>query len=351
MSIAYATRRTLIIPPLLPHMGSKTHTKFGARAGKIYKDGNAIAINDGTAVIDINKTSFPSWSEILDYDLITESTGVHVMDVWDFMRTEFGEALLNYTIEIDDLPPVSDWMEFIDNFNAHFENKTLALIGSAFALKDIDDAFKLFDEESFERIRIATLGFTPSDKILNLARAAIIHIPKHYVGVHMRFGDMYHLSKCDEKTAAEEFNKLISNIRDANITKGSAIYIGSKDVNAKKCFDQHSQFDFSLFALDDITSPLPLENNFGVYNISAVIPSLSDAMNAINLDIGTKYLLIDLTLVSLGYKYFFSLVSFRPKFSTFQEVIKQRHEFRSEYLGLILGKSSDHHHLLKYGDA
>lgn len=346
MSIAYATKRTLIMPPLLPHMGSRTHTKFGGRAGKNYKDGNQIAMDDAAAVLDINSTLFPSWSEVFDYDLITKSTDVHVMDVWEFMRTEYGGYLSNYTADIDDMPPVTDWMEFIQEFNAHFENKTVALIGSAFALEDIDDAFKLFDEEAFERIRIATLGFTPSNKMLNLARAAIIHIPKHYVGVHIRFGDMYRLSKCDEKAAAEEYSKLISSIRNANITKGSTIYIGSKEKNAKRCFDEHSKFDYRVFALDDVIGPHSPDKQFEVYSISALVPSLNNAMDAINLDVGTKYLLIDLTLVSLGHKYFFSRVSFRPKFSTFQEVIQQRHEFRSVYLGLILNNSSDYHHLI-----
>jgi hypothetical protein len=350
MSIAYATKRTLVIPALLPHIGSATHTKFRGRAGTNFKDANNIAIEDGKAVMNINSTEFPSWSEILDYEFITDFTGVHVMDVWDFMRTEFGGALLNYTTDIDEMPPITSWMEFVDEFNTHFDNKTMALIGSAFALMDIDQAFKLFDEDAFEKIRIASLCFLPSEKVLDLIRAAVIHVPKHYVGVHIRFGDMYHLSQCDENNAAEEYGKLISSIRGANITKNSAIYLGSKDRNAKRCFDEHSQFEFRVFSLDDITNPLPLEKKFGVYNISADIPSLADAMDAISLDVGTKYLLIDLMLVSLGHSYFFSRVSFRPKSSTFQEIIEQRHKFREQYMGLILNNSSDHHHLRKYGD-
>ena len=348
MFIAHAMKRTLIIPPLLPHIGSKTHTKFGGRPGKYFKDANSHAVQDAKTVMDINFTEFPSWSEVIDYNRITEQTGVHVMDVWEFMRTEFGGALLNYTKEMNDMPLIKNWTMFIDEISVLFENETVALIGSAFALKDVDDSIKLFDVDTFERIRRTTLCFTPSDKVVDLIRASIIHIPKHYVGVHIRFGDMYRLSECDEKQADAEFNKLISNIRDANITKGSAIYLGSKDSNAKRCFDGHSRFDFRVFTLNDITSPLGVDEKFPVYNINAVVPKFTEAMDAIELDVGTKYLLIDMILVSLGYSYFFSRISFRPKSSTFQEIIQHRHEFRKEYWSLILNNSSDFQHLNTY---
>ena len=348
MSIAHAMKRTLVIPPLLPHIGSKTHTKFGGRSGKYFKEANSYAFQDAKAVMDINYTQFPSWSEIIDYNRITERTGVHVMDIWGFMRTEFGGALLNYTKEIDDMPPIKTWTTFIDEINAHFENETVALIGSAFALKDVDDSFKLFDVDAFERIRRATLCFTPSDKVVDLIRASIIHVPQHFVGVHIRFGDMYRLSQCDEKQADTEFNKLISNIRDANVTKGSAIYLGSKDANAKRCFDGHSRLDFRVFTLNDITSPLPVDKKFPLFEVNAAVPNFTEAMGAIELDIGTKYLLIDMILVSLGNSYFFSRVSFRPNSSTFQEIIRQRHEFRHEYLSLILNNSSYYRHKNTY---
>jgi hypothetical protein len=343
MNLAHSTQRTLILPPLLPHIGSKTHTKFGGRPGKNFKDANNIAIQDGKSVMNINRTEFPSWSEILDYELLTESTGVHVVDVWDFVRTEFGGTLLNFTTAIDDMPTITSWMEFIDDFNTHFENQTVALIGSAFNLIDEDNAFKVYDEQTFERIRRATLCFTPNNKLLDLIRASITRIPKHYVGVHIRFGDLYRLSECDEKSANEEFAKLITSIRNANVTKNSAIYLGSKDNNAKRCFDGHSRFDYRVFTLSDITSPLPVDEKFEVYNISAVIPSITDAMDAINLDAGTKYLLVDLILVSLGHSYFFSRISFRPSMSTFQTIIEQRHQFREEYLRMILNNSVDHY--------
>ena len=303
MSLAYATNRSLIIPALLPHIGSKSHLKFGGRAGKGFTEGNSIAIGESKSVIDMNKTEFPSWSEVLDFDLLTKRTGVHVTDIWEFMRTEHANAIQNFTIDIQDMPTESSWIDFIDAFNLHFENKTVALIGSAFALTFIDDAFKTHDEDGFERIRRATLCFTPSNKILDLVRASIIHIPKHYVGVHIRYGDMYHLSSCSEAKAKEGFDKLLSNIRGANITKGSSVYIGSKDSNAKKCFGENSNFEYNVFASSDITSPSPeVDRSIDAYNITTTVPSLMSAMEAINLDVGTKYLLMDMMLVSLGHR-------------------------------------------------
>jgi hypothetical protein len=73
-----------------------------------------------------------------------------------------------------------------------------------------------------------------------------------------------------------------------------------------------------------------------------VIPRLSDAMNGIHLDDGTKYLLIDMILVSLGQSFFFSRVSFRQNSSTFQSIIEQRHEYREEFLNQILNADTDH---------
>ena len=164
MSLAYATNRSLIIPALLPHIGSKPYSKFGGRSGKGFTEGNNIAIGESKSVMDINKTEFPSWSEVLDFDLLTKLTGVHVTDIWEFMRTEHANAIQNFTIDIQDMPTESSWIDFIDAFNLHFENKTVAIIGSAFALKFIDDAFKNHDEDGFERIRRATLCFNHPTK-------------------------------------------------------------------------------------------------------------------------------------------------------------------------------------------
>lgn len=350
MNLAHSTHRTLILPPLLPHVRSHTTFKFGGRGGKSFAESINIAINfDAKTSSSVNSTEFPSWSEVLEYDLVTQKTGVHLVDLWEFMQTsEFHlvGALLNHTVDTDGLAMGDNWMEFEDEFNKHYENHTVAVIGSAFGLGG-DEAFARYNEGVAERIRRATLTFTPSNKLLGLIRSAIIHIPRHYVGVHIRFGDMYHLTDCNEPSAKAEYTKLISRIREANVTHDTAIYLGSKDGNAKRCFDEHSGNEYRVFTLNDVMDAASTNNTeeFERYNLSGVIPRLSDAMNGIHLDDGTKYLLIDMILVSLGQSFFFSRVSFRPNSSTFQSIIEQRHEYREEFLNQILNADTDHRYL------
>jgi hypothetical protein len=356
MYIGYATHRTVIVPPLLPHIGSRTPYKFGGRAGKNFHVANKIAVDDAVTVMSLhNRTEFPSWSEIIDYSVLTKKTGVHLIDLFEFMRMESESAaagaLFNHTVDIDSLPAeVNDWLEFLDYFNLHFGNKTVALIGSAFVLQ-YEEAFSRYDQDAVEKIRRATLGFTPSNKLLDLIRSAIIRVPHNYVGVHIRFGDTYHLSICDEKIAAEEYKKLISVIRRANVTKEIAIYLGSKESNAKKCFDEYSQHDYKVFTLNDILNAQPPDERtdqyLGRHTMNVTIPSLHDAMNEICVDLGTKYLIIDMVLVSLGYSIFFSRVSFRQNYSTFQQVIEQRHELRTEFLSQLFNFNGDRPHMNK----
>ncbi|KAL7479223.1 hypothetical protein ACHAW6_004966 [Cyclotella cf. meneghiniana] len=350
MYIGFATDRTVIVPPLLPHIGSGTPYKFGGRAGKNFHIANKIAVDDAVTVMSLhNRTEFPSWSEIIDYSVLTKKTGVHLIDLFDFMRMERESAavraLFHHTVEIDSMPvEVNDWLEFLDYFNMHFGNKTVALIGSAFVLP-YEEAFGRHDEDAVEKIRRATLDFPPSHKLLDLIRAAIIHVPPNYIGVHIRFGDTYHLSHCDEKTATEEYNKLISVIRGANVTEGSAIYLGSKESNAKKCLEEYTHHDYKVFSLNDILNAQPpdvrTDQNLARHKMNVTIPNLHDAMNEICVDLGTKHLIIDMVLVSLGYMTFFGRVSFRPHYSTFQQVIEQRHELRTEFLSQLFNIKSN----------
>ncbi|KAL3800636.1 hypothetical protein HJC23_006098, partial [Cyclotella cryptica] len=352
MCIGYSTQRTIIVPPLLPHIGSRTAYKFGGRAGKDFIVANKIAVDDAKTVLSMdNQTEFPSWSEIINYDVLTKKTGVHLIDLFDFMRmtseSAAAGALLNHTVDIHSMPAeIDDWIEFLDFFNAHFGNNTVALIGSAFTLK-YEEAFGKYDKDAMENIRRATLGFTPSNKLLYLLRSAIIHVPQNYVGVHIRFGDTYHLSLCDEKTAAEEYKKLLTVIEEANVTKGSAIYLGSKESNAKKCFEEYSHHDYKVFTLNDLLNVPPsdehTDRDLERRKMNAAIPSLQDAMNEIYVDLGTKHLIIDLVLISLGYRIFFSRVSFRQHYSTFQQVIEHRHESRTEFLNHIFDFNADRH--------
>ena len=75
--------------------------------------------------------------------------------------------------------------------------------------------------------------------------------------------------------------------------------------------------------------------------MNVTIPNLHDAMNEICVDLGTKHLIIDMVLVSLGYMTFFGRVSFRPHYSTFQQVIEQRHELRTEFLSQLFNIKSN----------
>eukprot|EP00978_Attheya_sp_CCMP212_P025701 scaffold83182_cov58-Attheya_sp.AAC.1 len=173
--LAYSTNRTLVLQPLLPHTPKDTPKifknyksqaagprckpyKHDAKFIEIVKRGAADAAGDGQL--------FPSFSELVDFDEIEKRSGIHFVDLPDFMNeknhsTKFwhegnrrkveydGECTLNYTRTYPDMVKV-----FEDNFST---DPTIAVIGSAFIINNKPENLGFSDEQLF-------FGFPPSKK-------------------------------------------------------------------------------------------------------------------------------------------------------------------------------------------
>ena len=345
MQLAHSTNRTVIVPPLLPHLGEKSKYAFDGRGVKSFQEAVGAAVEDIKTVMSMKgREEYPSWTEVFDYD--AEATGVNLIDLYDFVKDKSYNIhnMLNKTTIMDGVDPIKndgDWNAFVRHFNQHFGNQTLAVIGSAFKIQ-MDAAFASYDEDAAKRIQ-AIHAFTPSIKVINLLRAAFSYMPEQYVGVHIRFGDWFWIKHCNDSVVAQGYAGILRSLKESNVTNGTSIFIGSKDGRAKECLEELSNHSYDVYNLNDLfeASAAAADINFLDGNTTTNhMMGLQQAMDDLHLDLGTKHLLLDYLLVALGVPpVFFARISFRPSGSTFQELIDDRNKHRVELLNRIRGIS------------
>jgi hypothetical protein len=346
MQLAHSTNRTVIVPPLLPHRGNKSKYAFDGRNGKSFQEAVDAAVEDIKTVMSMKgREEYPSWTEVFDYD--AKATGVNLIDLYDFVKDDSYNMhnMLNKTTIMDGVDPIKnggDWNAFVRHFNQHFGNQTLAIIGSAYNIQ-IDAAFATHDEDAAKRIHQAVHSFTPSIKVINLLRAAFSYMPEQYVGVHIRFGDLFWIKHCNDSAVVEGYTGILRSLNESNVTNGTSIFIGSKDGRAKGCLEELSNHSYDVYNMNDLfeASAAATETNVLDGNTTTNhTMGLQQAMDDLHLDLGTKHLLLDYFLVALGVPpVFFARISFRPSGSTFQELIDDRNKHRVELLNRIRGIS------------
>ena len=117
---------------------------------------------------------------------------------------------------------------------------------------------------------------------------------------------------------------MIQSLQRSNAKIGSTIYIASNDGKAKECFNNITNYKYKLVNLDDI---IHADSN-------ALEPEIEEQFKTIWVDPGTKYLLLDLFLVSMASEVHYAVINFEEGYnlSSFQELIKNLHKGRQKRL-------------------
>lgn len=349
LRIAYSTNRTLIIPPLLPHHKEAPYRQFrginffglSLNPEKFIEGVNSSLDHVATVQSLSSRNDFPSWSEILKLAVLTNQTGVKIVDLYDFIKTN-GNACV-YEFWRQPSPPVpivaltnrsKDWVEFIDLFTKQYASHPVALLGSSFVLNHYgSDLFtsheRLFFRHNFDvhnQIAAAVKSLPLSTNMLKLCKAAMSHLPDKYFAVHLRTGDFAseRIQSCHDEVVVEQFNAVIEGLNKTNANEDSTIYVASNDGRARDCFNVITQNKYNLVNLTMIVDEDSRSSRPDIRQLTDTI-SVSDSV---------KYLLLDLYLVSMGTEIFFAMINFEEghRYSTFQNLMKNLHAERSQRL-------------------
>ena len=350
MRIAYSTNRTIILPPLLPHKGENPYGAFiGRDYGKQAFTLEQLNWEVHRSLVDVanvrmlsNRTHFPSWSEVLNFDFLTRRTGVRVIDLYDFVKNnkiclhEFMRQPLSPVPIIKLTEESTNWKEFIASFVKIYEENRIAVIGSVTAL-DLPNTtftshklmFEKHDRDNHKLINTAIRSLALSTRILNLTKAAFVYRPSTYVAIHLRTGDGAdeRIQSCKDRAIVKEYNRIIKSLSRINVKYGSTIYVASNDSRAKECFNEISQNKYDVIGLDDIL----------LEALSTPGSNMQELLHRLLIDPGTKHLLLDLFLVSMAAEVYFAKIDFKPRASTLQALIKVLHSERDERLHELEG--------------
>ena len=350
MRIAYSTNRTLIMPPLLPHKMAKPYGEFEGRDDfKISFDADVFTLPVNFSLGDVEKvqslssrTDFPAWSEVLDFDDLTNKTDVKLIDLYDFVKSNSNECAYEFFNQPHPPVPIvvltnrsKTWADFIDLFEKQYDEHSIALLGNAFLLDhNADDRIfdphvqllEAQDPNLFRRISEGIQSLPLSVKVVDLLESALSLLPIRYTAVHLRTGDKpaEKIQTCTDEAIVSEYDKVAQSLHRSNVKEGSTIYIASNDGKARECFNNITNFKYKLVNLDDIIHA----------DSSALEPEMKEIMSNIRVDLGTKYLLLDLLLVSMASEVHYAMINFEEGYnlSSFQELIKILHEGRQKRL-------------------
>lgn len=372
MRIAYSTNRTLIMPPLLPHHTAKPYGGFRGRdlftvshEIKFFMLPVNISLTDIAKVTSlsnrtdlpafnfddiVNKTelrargiTFPyedksdyngngrtSWSEVLSFGEITNRTGVKLIDLYDFVDSKSKGCI--YEVLRQPSPPVpiitqtnksTTWADFIDRFNEQYRSYPIALIGNAFVLgvrtpifTSHDILMARYEPITKQRIHEGVCNLALSTKVTELLKIALARLPSNYISVHLRTGDESYrkIQTCTDKAIMKEYYKVEKTMRQTNITRGHTIYIASNDGKAKECFDEFTNNMYKVMNIDDV---MRIDDASG--------GSIAKMLDGMSIEPSSKYLLLDILLVSHGAQVYFAMMNFElgHHFSTFQALIAE----------------------------
>ena len=350
MRIAFSTSRTLIMPPLLPHKMAKPFGEFEGRDNfRISFDTSAFTLPINFSLSDVEKvqslssrTNFPSWSEVLNFDELASKTGVQIIDLYDFIKSNSNACSSEFSRQPNPPVPIvvltnrsTSWADFIHLFEKQYEGHPIALIGNSFLLDHYgadpifnphEKLLRAYDPHLFGRISEGIRSLPLSFKVLDLLESAFFLLPTKYNAMHLRTGDKPHekIQTCTDEAIVREYRKVIQSLQRSNAKIGSTIYIASNDGKAKECFNNITNYKYKLVNLDDI---IHADSN-------ALEPEIEEQFKTIWVDPGTKYLLLDLFLVSMASEVHYAVINFEEGYnlSSFQELIKNLHKGRQKRL-------------------
>ena len=350
--LAVATNRTLVLPPVFPHVTFQEDLLYPEfpylTAGTWTKCEPYRRYDEFIDRIELDvqkasspKISFPSFKELFAFDDIFIKTGLQVIDMKDFAKVventnvrSWCSGRGNNTMRNMMVPQCkeSDGLEFtelIPKFENICNGKKIAAIGSAYVIpkpkwdssRQVQTTFHYFREK-----------LTPSEKIMQLLKEIHSRLPDNYYGVAIRFRDRLKVNDCDSKVIRESFQRVLHSFSTKKKNNGKNgpvfsansthhILIGDGNKAALKCLRYHTQGEYTVSTVRDI-----------VHGDEA----LKSMVDKIKSEKSTIYTLLDQILIALAEEVAFEKVGHNIV-STFHERIKLWRKQKNR----ILGKMQD----------
>jgi len=323
---AFATNRTLVLPPLLPHGTSNYSNYFSVfkprTAGnkcqpyERYEKYIDIVRTDVEAASD-SKIKFPSFLELFDFDDFSQKNGMKVIDMREFAKDPNKsdptlwctggrhkiKTKMNPSCDGTNKTSFSDLVpQFQDACNS---NQTVAVIGSAFVMPY---------PESLKR---SSFSILPSQKFLSVIKKLHSRLPQNYTGVHIRFKDGLKIYNCDKPSVKEAYANILIDLKEQNVPSKGHIFIGNGNRLALECFNHHAKELYTASTVNDIIGS---------------DKALKRAVDEIETEKGAIYIMLDQILIALAEKVSFQKI--QTTAGTFQMRISHLHKVRD----LLLNK-------------
>lgn len=319
--IAYATNRTLVLPPVLPHFSFQhklKYKKFKYRRARCNKEKE---IYHQTQIAR-EPNNFPSFEALFNFDSVTEKTnGLKVIDMPTFSRLQHVNVrkFQSWCVYKEDKKDGkcsytrsdSIILEIGNAIEKKCTGKQIAAIGSTF----FNSPPHATERSNWKDIESYFDNFDLSTDMLKVLATIYKKLPKNYIGAHVRVDDRATCkprNSC-EKTCNEErykngFKELIIDID--NLHNASHVLLGYGNEMVPKCFEYFAKEKYSFTTVFDT-----VEND----------PELLRMLERIGSEKGTVYLLIDQILIGIAEN-----IVMKPKASgsTYQNTITKWHNHR-----------------------
>ncbi len=344
VEFAHATGRTLVLPPVLPHLakwgsppdwngrplgiGCRPYNTYASRLEDLKVDTVKAADYEG-----LEYDAFPSFRELIDFSELTNLTGVEFIDMPDFVRGQLLQQnqsqIRNYTAakaikkqhehwctaSKDMAKKLTGGCEHSEVGNSYFHiaeffNKScptdVAMIASAYV---IPPKFSEYNPQLGEVIYNSVLSFPMSKKLSQLVKLVHGRLQAGYVGVHIRFKDKMQV-KCIDNAVEKVYKEIMQDLQQKNVTKGAQILIGNSDKMARPCFEFHA------------------DGLYSAVTVNGVIDGNEEAQRLVD-DIKTEksaiFITLDQTLIAAADIVIEKKV--KTTAHTFQDVINIRHQW------------------------
>jgi len=366
--LAFATNRTLVLPPVLPHITAVADTvKYpeftweGAGTGcGLYEGYHEYVsyVHEHVKLAADSRVQFPSYKALFDFDdIFHETGGLKVIDMPEFARTRTEKQGLfriqnatdfshwctgkNETIEskaVSTCPEKSsnNFTLLAHEFNAVCDkSEMIAAIGSAFRLP-LPDADEMggFQKQIHEYF---TLKMSLSRPLLVLLTKMYNILPRGYAGVHIRFRDHFVCSSqsCEETCAKQEVETAFQNVF-GQLDEKSSMSSANESVSVAS---NRPPFRHVLIGFGN-TATLPCFKYHAKnrYNASTIVDlidgdeELQEMVDNIQAEKSTVYAFLDQILIGIAESLKLEKVEFGGTRSTFQEKISVWHQRREEVL-------------------
>jgi len=370
--LAFATNRTLVLPPVLPHelvavADDVKYPKFTSKAAgggcRPYACYHKFVsyVHEHVKLAASSHVQFPSYKALFDFDdIFHETGGLKVIDMPEFAKTRTVKQGL-FRTRIQKATDFSHWCTgkderiesksvvgcpeksssnftlLVHELNAVCDkSEAIAAVGSGYKLPSPHaDEIGVFRKQIHEYF---TLKMSLSRPLLVLLTKMYKILPRGYAGVHIRFRDGFGCSSqsCEETCNKQEVEIAFQNVFRQLDEKSSSMSSANESVSVAS----NPPFRHVLIGVGN-TATLPCFKYHAKnrYNASTIVDlidgdeELQEMVDNIQAEKSTVYALVDQILIGIAESLEFDRVEFGG--STFQSKISVWHQRREEVLEMM----------------